>query len=262
MNDCLPFGDTSFSAEHYWNEISFHEVERHLSERGISNHEERVTHFANAVSDLAKWLDQNGRKYPWRETREPWRVYVSEILLQRTRADAVEAEYNQFFEAFPDPEALHIANSDRVRERVYSLGFGNQRVRSLKDVSEHIINSWDGSIPRDVEKLKKPWRVGAYSARATMLFAFGVSSPLVDANIARIVERFFPYRMPLQPHKNTDIYNLMGALTPSDPCMARAFYLGLLDLGAKVCVEENPGCDSCPLALNCAYSMSWAESSK
>ncbi|WP_323174106.1 hypothetical protein [Natrialba sp. PRR66] len=213
----------------------------------------QVRKFLSVVPDLLDWLATNGRVYPWRQTTDPWRVYMSEILLQRTRADAVESIYDDFFQTFPDPESILLANEESIYELVRPLGFGNQRTRTLRDAATIIREDYGGQVPEDLDALQRPWRAGPYCARATLLFAFGVSIELVDTNFVRVFSRVFDYEMPSQPHKRDQVYQLIRGVTPTDPELARAFNLAILDIGAVICEQSSPECYHCPLREGCAY---------
>lgn len=223
---------------------------------GVQEPRDRVNEFLSRVPSLLQWLEEEGRIYPWRQTTDPWRVYVSEILLQRTRGDLVEEIYYDFFEMFPDAEALHSATDQEIRGLISSLGFGNQRTRTLHEVADLVHVEHSGVVPESEEELLKPWRVGPYSARATLLFAFDLPFSLVDSNIARVIARVFGFELPSQPHKSESMYTVMDGLLPQKPALARSFTLALLDLGALVCKPDAPECSSCPLSSSCCFVAS------
>lgn len=249
----LPFGNTQIESKTLLQQIESEEAIEQLESAGLEDASRRIEAFVTAVPALLSWLQTSGRQYPWRYTIDPWRVYISEILLQRTRGDAVVEIYDKFFGRFPDPSSLDVATESEIRNTVDSLGFGNQRTRTLQDVADLLVSEHGGEVPASPEELKRPWRVGEYSANATLLFAFGEPRPLVDANIARIIERYLGYEMPDQPHKDTDIYALLDSLTPSEPDTARAFYFALIDHGAKICTSSSPSCSGCPVEYGCQY---------
>ena len=253
---CLPFGRTNVSVDEVRTLIDSEQAASLLENQGVPGADERVRVFVNSVPGLLEWLAQQGRDFPWRHTTDPWRVYISEILLQRTRGDAVEAIYDEFFARYSDPASLDSASADEIQAVVSSLGFGNQRTRTLQEVAELCTREYNGSVPQDLEELQRPWRVGPYSARACLLFAFGEPVALVDANVARVVGRVFDYEMPTQPHKSDIVYELMEALVPADGQLARAFTLAILDLGAMVCTPGTPACKQCPLNDCCAFFQS------
>jgi A/G-specific adenine glycosylase len=137
---------------------------------------------------------------------------------------------------------------------VQPLGFANHRTRTLQDVATTINEDHGGVVPQDLEALKKPWRVGPYSARATLLFAFNVPTTLVDQNFARVFSRVFDYSMPSQPHKDDQVRRLIEGVTPMKSGLARAFNLAILDLGALICEPSSPSCMRCPLERICTFA--------
>lgn len=254
MTDIDGLGRTQITASEFENQISRDNAVTYLSDNGVPQPEEQLDTFVQQVPALLSWVEQYGREYPWRKTTDPWEVYAAEILLQRTRADAVAGIYDDFFDKFPTPSAITEADEEDIFSAVETLGFGNQRTRSLQEAAQLCVEQHDGEVPADIDELKKPWRVGPYSARACLLFAYHEPVSLVDANIARIIERVFNYEMPQQPHKSDSVYALMDSLTPRDPEITRAFYLALLDLGALICTDEQPNCDRCPLEACCWFA--------
>lgn len=249
----LPYGQTRVTAAEYEDLVDVDDILTHLDRGTATDPTPQVEGFVRAIPHLLEWLEQSGRDYPWRYTTDPWRVYATEILLQRTRADAVADIYEDFFDAFPSPEEVVKADEREVYDRVYSLGFGNQRTRSIREAAALCVNQYGGKVPADLDALQEPWRVGPYSARACLMFAFNKPLALVDSNIARIIERVFSYEMPQQPHKKDSVYALAETLIPSDPALARAINFAFLDLGALICTESDPSCENCPLNSCCIF---------
>lgn len=251
----LPFGRTTVSTAELRALSEVKSAAELLSEKGVTNPHIRVERFFSALPGLLSWLQANGRIFPWRKTRDPWRVYITEILLQRTRASAVEEIYDSFFQRYPDPAAIRQTSEQELKELVKPLGFGNHRKRTLKDVAQILGEDHDDEVPENLEELKRPWRVGPYSARATMIFAFKHPMGLVDSNIARIIERVFGYEMPDQPHKSDSLYRFLDTLMPQEDPVCRAINLALLDLGDSICTPSSPACSTCPLASSCKYHL-------
>lgn len=247
----LPFGRTSVSSDELRDMVETGSAVTIASEMGVRDPEERISALIDCLPNLLTWLEENGRRYPWRETTNPWRIYLTEVLLQRTRGDAVDEIYDDFFDRFPDPQALNGASDTEIRDAVHSLGFVNHRTRTLREISNLCTNH--GGVPRSIDELKQPWRVGEYSARACQLFARCEPLALVDANFARVFGRVLGNKMPEQPHKSEVVYSLLDALVPDDPAVARAFNLAILDLGAKICKPTDPDCTACPLNTACHY---------
>jgi A/G-specific adenine glycosylase len=129
-------------------------------------------------------------------------------------------------------------------------------------VAELVLTEHGGEVPPSLTELQRPWRVGPYSARATMLFAFGEPLALVDTNFARIFERVFGYEMPTQPHKSDEVYQLLDALVPGTPGLCRSVNLALLDLADAICTPSDPDCAACPLVAGCHYAQTTGLQSK
>ena len=249
----LPFGRTSVSTDDLRSHIDTETAVNLLERETGTSAGDRVSEFIDHLPALLSWLADNGRKYPWRLTQDPWRVYISEILLQRTRADAVAGIYDDFFREYPDPGAIRQSSEQEIKQLVKPLGFGNQRTRTLQDVAQVLGTDHDDRVPESLEELQRPWRVGPYSARATMIFAFDIPVALVDTNVARVTERVFDFEMPSQPHKSEPVYRLLDALVPNEPALCRATNLALLDLADAICTPDSPDCPSCPLGPACVY---------
>lgn len=251
----LPFGQTQVTSEELREHVDEHAAVDALQEVGVDSAPEKVDEFLTTLPALLSWLETHGREYPWRYTTDPWRIFATEILLQRTRGDAVERIYDEFFSTFSRPRAVLENNEGQLRECVQSLGFVNHRVRSIQEAAELCIGEHDSAVPADLETLQQPWRVGPYTARACMLFAFQEPLALVDANTARITGRVFDYPLPEQPHKSEVLYRFLDSLVPADAALARAFNLALIDLGALRCTNAHPNCEECPLSRGCTYSL-------
>lgn len=250
----LPFGDTDLSTKEAARLIAIDEAAALVAASDVTDAEKRVREFVEIVPDLLTWLEDNGREFPWRHTTDPWEVYTAEILLQRTRADLVASVYPWFIEKYPCPAVLQNTAFESVRADVETLGLGEKRATSLTDAADLFCTVYDGRVPQSVEALKEPRYVGDYSARATMLFAFGEPQPLVDVNFSRVIGRVLGYEMPSRPHQSNQIYELCEALVPSEPTVARAYSLAVLDVGAAICTATDPSCSVCPANRYCRYA--------
>lgn len=251
----MPFGRTQVTSEELRKHVDKQAAVDALREISVSAAPVKVDRFLSSLPTLISWLETHGREYPWRYTTDPWRIYASEILLQRTRADAVEGVYDEFFSTFPRPRAVIRKSEPQLRECISSLGFVNHRVRSLQEAAQLCVAKHGGDVPADLEALQQPWRVGPYTARACMLFAFQEPLALVDTNTARISGRVFDYPLPDQPHKSDTIYRLLDSLVPTDADLARSFNFALIDLGALRCTHAQPSCEACPLNSGCTYTQ-------
>lgn len=248
----LPFGETDPAKDVLVDSIG-DEARPLLEKFGADRPEYRLEKFREAVTDLLLWVEEDGRVFPWRMTVDPWMVYTSEILLKKTRADAVDNIYEDFYRVFPGPGSIREASDEKIKSEVRSLGLENERLKTLRSVADHLTDFGD-EVPASEQALRKPWGVGRYAGRATLIFAFGRSMGLVDTNFERVLRRVFDLELPTQPHKDDEVHELYDALAPSDPRICRAYSLAILDLGSLICTPSSPACDTCPLEQACHYA--------
>lgn len=199
---------------------------------------------------LLRWYDREKRAMPWRATPDPYRVWVSEIMLQQTQVETVIPYFNRFVEAFPDVRALAKAPSDRVMKLWEGLGYYS-RARNLQKAAQVIIALHGGQVPGTIEDLMALPGVGRYTAGAIASIAFGVVAPLVDGNVARVLSRVTA--MPLlakskegQQRLWATAAALVSPRRPGDSNQA------LMELGARVCLPRTPRCGACPVSALCA----------
>lgn len=194
---------------------------------------------------LLSWSESNLREYPWRETDDPYRVLVAEMLLQKTFADKVKPIYGEFVSRYPELEMLADADVDEVASLLEPLGLQNVRARALIDIAnEHI----DGSIPGDEEGLLELPYIGPYAANATLCFGFDERRPVVDSNVVRAYNRAFG--MDLTP-QDEEAWEIADQVLPEEDY--QRFNLALLDFGAKICTADSPRCQECFYNSLCAY---------
>jgi A/G-specific adenine glycosylase len=198
------------------------------------------------VNLLLEWHKKHGRKFPWRENRTPYRVLLTEILLQRTPAERVVRAYEKLLKLYPDPASLARADIRDIRKQLKNLGL-EKRVRWLIEAAREIMGLHGGEVPMSYEKLVKLTGVGDYTASAVLVFGYGSPVPMVDANIARVVSRIYG----LKSGDRGSIKDALTQIVPKDE--AAAFYDALLDLAALVC-KKRPLCDVCPISAVCVYA--------
>ena len=209
--------------------------------------------LAGFQQHLLAWYSQNGRRFPWRETSDPYAILIAEKLLQQTQArESVISAYQALLTIYPSPQMLARANPADVIAIVQPLGLA-YRAAELIGLAEGLVSLHDGVVPDNLSALMALTGVGDYSARAVLSFAFGYDVAVVDTNVARIFYRVFgiPGRMPSNPARKRSLIDLATALLPVG--QARQFNLALLDLGALVCTPRAPDCESCPVLQYCAY---------
>lgn len=201
------------------------------------------------TTKVLAWFEASGRKFPWRDRRDPYRVLIAELLLQRTRADLVLPLYERFLRRYPDPEALARATPNEVVEFLRPLGFLHRSAR-LPALANALVDRHGGSVPRSKAGLLALPGVGHYAANAVLAIAFNERRPLLDPNVARLLERVFDRRSNRpRPRDDPALWTFIEHLLPRQ--RASEFSLALIDLGALVCRPKRPRCFSCPLRTRC-----------
>lgn len=202
---------------------------------------------------LLSWWFGHRRSFPWRETHDPYRILLSEVMLHRTRADQVLKVYPEFLRRFPSPGDLASASQRDVEEILRPLGL-RWRARLVSLMARKLVKEHGGQIPSDPRKLKALPGVSEYIASAVMCFAFGVPEPLLDTNTVRIVGRVFgiPTRDASRRSKIfREAYRFL-----LDEERPREFNYAMLDLGALLCRARRPLCKVCPVRELCEYGKS------
>ena len=200
---------------------------------------------------LLSWFGENGRDLPWRHTRDPYSVLVSEVMLQQIQVARAIPFYLRFVERFPTVEALARAPiSDAIR--VWGDLGRYRRVVSLHRTARIVVEEYGGEIPSDPAILAKLPGIGPYTAGAVACFAFEKAVPFVDTNMRRVLHRvFFGPDVPEQTAKEADILALAQKLVPGEGGDPWAWNQALMELGALVCTARKPRCGGCPLRDRC-----------
>lgn len=208
---------------------------------------------------LLDWYRLNRRDLPWRETRDPYAIWVSEIMLQQTRVETVVDYYRRFLLRFPDAAALAAAPEEEVLKLWEGLGYYS-RARNLQKAAKVLTQSYGGTLPPDYDALLRLPGVGAYTAGAIASIAYGEPRPAVDGNVKRVFARLAGERESIdRPDVQERIRQGVTAAIPRhDP---GAFNQALMELGATLCSPRMPRCDNCPVNADCdAYREGDAES--
>ena len=205
--------------------------------------------LASIQQALLGWFARVGRDLPWRRTRDPYAILVSEIMLQQTQVDRVIPKYLEFLRAFPTLAALAAAPVAEVIRVWAGLGYNRRAVR-LHAVARKAVEHLGGSLPASPAALRELEGLGAYTANAVACFAFEAQTPVVDTNVRRVLGRVFADVIGLDPPAGPRLYELAERVLPAG--QAYAWNQALMDLGATVCSARNPRHDICPLALQCA----------
>ncbi|MCH8502149.1 MAG: A/G-specific adenine glycosylase [Aliidiomarina sp.] len=200
------------------------------------------------------WQQQHGRHdLPWQQPATPYRVLVSEIMLQQTQVSTVVPYFQRWMETFPDLPTLAAAEEDQVMALWQGLGYYS-RARNLQKAARYLVNEYDGQFPQELTELEKIPGVGRYTAGAIRAFAFDAYGPIVDGNVRRLFCRLFTISgQPLSTAVNKTLWQLAEHLTPNQN--NRNFAQGLLDLGATVCKPKSPNCEKCPFVRHCQAKL-------
>lgn len=203
--------------------------------------------FSNAV---LRWFDQHGRKnLPWQHNKTPYRVWISEIMLQQTQVTTVIPYFENFMRRFPDLKTLAKASVDDVLHAWAGLGYYS-RARNLHKAAQMVLKEFAGKFPDNLEDLMTLPGIGRSTAGAILSIAFGQRATILDGNVKRVLARFLAVREPLS-NRNTEAA-LWAAAEDMTPTKRSADYTqAIMDLGATHCTLRQPQCPQCPLAAHC-----------
>ena len=198
---------------------------------------------------LLPWYEQNKRDLPWRRDRNPYHIWVSEIMLQQTRVEAVKGYYTRFLAALPDIPALAACDDDALHKLWEGLGYYS-RVRNMKKCAQAVCGAYGGRFPRDPKAMLALPGIGPYTAGAVCSIAFDLPTPAVDGNVLRVVARLWDDGTPIDtPEMKLSVTQALEAVYPAQ---AGLFTQALMELGATVCGPNRaPDCPRCPCAAHC-----------
>jgi A/G-specific adenine glycosylase len=199
---------------------------------------------------LLEWYWKNGRDLPWRRTRDPYHILVSEVMLQQTQVDRVLPKYEEWLGKYPTLAALATAHEDDVAKTWRPLGY-NIRPRRLHAIARESVARYGGELPSDADTLLSFKGIGEYTAGAVLSFAFGQRAAILDTNVARVLFRVFVGRGRPKAHgMRKQLWGLSRALLPVRHVFD--FNQALMDFGATVCTARKPQCLLCPMRADCA----------
>lgn len=202
------------------------------------------------VEPLLAWYHKEHRMLPWRESKNPYYIWISEIMLQQTRVEAVKPYFERFIHIFPNVEAVASADEDLLLKMWEGLGYYN-RVRNIQKAAKQIVELHQGHLPSDYECLKTLSGIGNYTAGAIASIAYGVPAPAVDGNVLRVISRIEERSEDIMKQSTKKmVEDAVMEVIPKD--MPGDFNQALMELGATVCVPNGaPNCAVCPVAEYC-----------
>lgn len=202
------------------------------------------------IEPLMEWYRRQHRDLPWRRNPAPYHVWLSEIMLQQTRVEAVIPYYERFLEALPGIRALAEVSDEELMKLWQGLGYYS-RARNLKKAAQIAVEQYDGQLPADYKKLLKLPGIGSYTAGAVASIAFGIPKPAVDGNVLRVISRLLALEEDIRlPKVKKDMEVQLEAIMPKDA--PGDFNQALMELGAVVCIPNGePRCSECPLLGIC-----------
>jgi A/G-specific adenine glycosylase len=203
---------------------------------------------------LLDWFARSGRDLPWRRTRDPYRIMVSELMLQQTQVDRVIPKYHAFLATFPTLEALAAAPTAEVIRAWSGLGY-NRRAVNMQRTARAVLEEHGGQFPRDVVALLKLPGIGPYTAGAIACFAFEQDVAFMDTNIRRVVQRLFVGPEASVPAGEARLVELAEAAIPAG--QGWAWNQAIMELGALICTAGSPTCWRCPVRAGCRAYAAW-----
>jgi A/G-specific adenine glycosylase len=199
---------------------------------------------------LLRWFRRHGRDLPWRRTRDPYRIVVSEFMLQQTQVSRVEGYFHRFLGRYPTVEALAAAPPDAVRESWEGLGY-YRRAANLHRLAQTVVREHGGVVPSDPEALRQLPGVGRYTAGAVASFAYERRTPAVDTNVARVLRRAFHPRISGRARERR-LWETAERILPRGGAAAWTFNQAIMELGALICTARVARCGLCPVRQACA----------
>lgn len=199
--------------------------------------------------DLLQWYDKNKRDLPWRKTLDPYKIWVSEVMLQQTQVKTVIPYYERFMEHFPTVYDLAAADEQFILKEWEGLGYYS-RARNLHEAAKEVVHSYDGVLPKDAKGLESLKGIGPYTRGAIMSIAYNEPEPAVDGNVMRVYSRLVKIEEDITEYRTKSIFDHVVRKTiPKNN--ARDFNQGIMELGALICSPRKPKCHVCPISSHC-----------
>lgn len=213
----------------------------------------KTSDFLHIGTQLLKWYDKNARDLPFRNTKDPYKIWICEIVFQQTRIAQGLNHYNNFIKRFPDVQTLANADEDEVLLYWKGLGYYSRAI-NIHKASKQIVDDYNGEFPSDYEEILKLKGVGKYTAAAVSSICFNGKMPAVDGNFYRVLSRVFADDFDISNSRAFNYFSQLAQLIM--PENVGDFNQAMMDLGSEICKPRNPICGECPLNKDClAFSI-------
>lgn len=213
----------------------------------------KTSDFLHIGTQLLKWYDKNARDLPFRNTKDPYKIWICEIVFQQTRIAQGLNHYNNFIKRFPDVQTLANADEDEVLLYWKGLGYYSRAI-NIHKASKQIVDDYNGEFPSDYEEILKLKGVGKYTAAAVSSICFNGKMPAIDGNFYRVLSRVFAYDFDVSNYRAFNYFSELAHLIM--PENVGDFNQAMMDLGSEICKPRNPICGECPLNKDClAFSL-------
>ena len=203
---------------------------------------------------LIDWYSNNARELPWRKTKDPYLIWISEIILQQTRVDQGMPYYIKFIKAFPKVEKLHQASEDQVLKLWQGLGYYS-RARNMKMAAKQIVENHQGVFPMTYKEILALKGIGPYTAAAISSLAFDLPHAVVDGNVYRVLSRFFGIDLPINSTLGQKKFNELAHEVMEIDDIGN-YNQAIMEFGALFCKAQSPNCELCPLSAQCEAKSS------
>lgn len=204
------------------------------------------------IEVIMGWWENNRRDFPWRNTIDPYKILITEILLRKTTATHANSVYKNFFTKYPTIYELADANINELKEIIKPLGLVNQRSGQIVSLAKRVIKEYEGKIPSNNESLMDLPGVGKYTCAGVMCIAFKQDEPMVDTNFVRVIGRYFSFKSEKKyTYTDPKLWDFVRRMIPKGKC--KEFNLGLIDFSSAICIPKFPRCPKCPLNGKCDY---------
>lgn len=200
---------------------------------------------------LLEWGVKNIRKFPWRETKNPYRIIIAEIFLQRTSVKQALPVYIEFIKKYPDIGSFLEGKAQDIKDTIFPLGL-KWRAEKLIEMREYTIKNFGGNIPSSKEELIKIPGIGLYTAGAVRICAFGIPDVPLDTNTVRITGRVFGFEIKDASRRDEKFKKELSLLINNDE--PRKSFYALIDIGSAACIKKRPFCKKCPLKIWCKFN--------